>query len=57
VAVEGGVVTLRGHLQRRTGADQAAELSAQVDGVVAVHNQLTFSQDDTRYHELVRPNW
>jgi CBS domain-containing protein len=57
VAVEGGVVTLRGRLERRSDVDLAGKLTAAVDGVVAVSNQLTFDWDDARYDSLVQPNW
>jgi CBS domain-containing protein len=57
VAVEGGVVTLRGRLDRRSEVDLAGRLTATVDGVVAVSNQLTFAHDDARHDSYVRPNW
>lgn len=57
VAVEGGVVTLRGRLDRRSEVDLAGKLTAAVDGVVAVNNQLTFADDDARHDSYVRPNW
>jgi CBS domain-containing protein len=46
VGVDGGVVTLAGHLQRRTQAFALAQLAGLVDGVVAVHDHLTYELDD-----------
>jgi CBS domain-containing protein len=57
VTVEGGVVTLRGLLDRRSEVDLAGRLTEAVDGVVAVSNQLTFGFDDARHDSSVRPNW
>ncbi|MFR0354707.1 CBS domain-containing protein [Streptomyces sediminimaris] len=41
VVVDAGVVTLRGHLERRADAELAALIAAHVDGVVAVTDRLT----------------
>ena len=41
VAVDAGVVTLRGHLQRREDAALATWIAGHVDGVVAVTSHLT----------------
>jgi CBS domain-containing protein len=46
VEVEGGVVTLTGTLPRRSQVVELAELAGTVDGVVAVHSDLTFDHDD-----------
>ncbi|BCB91890.1 CBS domain-containing protein [Phytohabitans suffuscus] len=46
VKVANGVVTLRGHLDRRTLADLTAQLVAAVPGVVAVEDHLTYALDD-----------
>jgi CBS domain-containing protein len=46
VDVDGGVVTLAGRLERRSRMVALAELAKLVDGVVAVHNQLTYQRDD-----------
>jgi CBS domain-containing protein len=46
VDVDGGVVTLGGRLERRSRAVALAELAKLVDGVVAVHDQLTYQHDD-----------
>ena len=51
------MATLRGRLERRTEVAKAGAMTARVDGVVAVSNQLTFAHDDTRYDSVVRPNW
>jgi CBS domain-containing protein len=46
VAVDGGVVTLAGQLERRSHAVALAELAGWVDGVVAVRDRLTYQHDD-----------
>ena len=46
IEVAGGVVTLAGRLERRSRVVALAELARLVDGVVAVHNQLTYQRDD-----------
>jgi CBS domain-containing protein len=46
VEVVGGVVTLAGHLERRSRVVALTELAGLVDGVVAVRNQFTFEHDD-----------
>jgi CBS domain-containing protein len=48
VEVNGGVVTLAGRLERRSRAVALVELAGLVDGVVAVHDDLTFDRDDLR---------
>ncbi|MGZ0153581.1 CBS domain-containing protein [Kribbella sp. WER1] len=47
VAVQEGVVTLTGQVERRSTAVTADHLVAAVDGVVAVLNKLTWKLDDT----------
>lgn len=54
VKVNDGVVTLRGHLDRRTLADLAAQMVAAVPGVVAVDDHLTYEIDDT---DLTASQW
>jgi CBS domain/BON domain len=46
VEVDGGVVTLAGHLERRSRVVALIELAGLVDGVVAVGDRLTFEHDD-----------
>jgi CBS domain-containing protein len=46
--VRDGVVTLRGTLARRSLVPIALRLCRAVDGVVAVHDQLSFTFDDRR---------
>ncbi|HEU4426126.1 MAG TPA: CBS domain-containing protein [Pilimelia sp.] len=46
VDVQDGVVTLAGQLDRRTAAELAVRLAAQVSGVVAVVDKLGFDYDD-----------
>jgi CBS domain-containing protein len=47
VTVADGVVTLDGRLERKSEVSIAAQMTGQVDGVVAVANQLTYRFDDT----------
>lgn len=47
VTVLEGVVTLSGQVERRSTVAFAEHLVAGVDGVVAVHNNLTWAFDDT----------
>ncbi|GAA4711642.1 hypothetical protein Prum_103160 [Phytohabitans rumicis] len=54
VKVDGGVVTLRGHLDSKTLVDIAAQLTAAVAGVVAVEDELTYELDDT---DLATSRW
>lgn len=54
VKVDKGVVTLRGHLDRRTLAELTAQLVAAVPGVVAVDDDLTYALDDT---DLTGSHW
>ncbi|MFF7444069.1 CBS domain-containing protein [Streptomyces sp. NPDC008122] len=61
VHVLDGVVTLEGRLQRSSQARTVVELSERVDGVVAVVDRLTATEDDTRLtspahaaHDLTR---
>ena len=41
-----GVVTLAGHLERRSETEIAVSMTRQIDGVVAVVNQLSYRLDD-----------
>ncbi|MDQ7910191.1 CBS domain-containing protein [Phytohabitans sp. ZYX-F-186] len=54
VKVDNGLVTLSGHLDRRTMAELAVQLVAAVPGVVAVDDHLTYELDDT---ELSGSEW
>jgi len=56
VAVADGVVTLRGHLERRGDAELAARIAGQVDGVVAITDNLTCRSDDHRSGPAVGPS-
>jgi CBS domain-containing protein len=47
VSVEDGIVTLSGDVEQRSTADIAAKLTGEVDGVVAVVNELSWVFDDT----------
>ncbi|MCC9306110.1 CBS domain-containing protein [Kitasatospora sp. RB6PN24] len=55
VAVHEGVVTLTGRLPRRSLVPIAEQLCRAVDGVVAVHQTLTWTEDDTELH-LEKPH-
>ncbi|MFE7967062.1 CBS domain-containing protein [Streptomyces cellulosae] len=48
LAVEDGVVTLTGRLEKRSDADVAVRAASRIDGVVAVVDQLSYRVDDTR---------
>jgi osmotically-inducible protein OsmY len=48
VKVEDGVVTLTGHLERKSLVPMAIHLTRTVPGVVDVVSQLTFEVDDDR---------
>jgi CBS-domain-containing membrane protein len=54
VKLDGGVVTMRGHMDRKTLADLAVQLTAAAAGVVAVEDQLTYDLDDT---DMARSPW
>lgn len=47
VKVRQGVVTLSGHVERRSRAQLAVRLAARVDGVVDVVDELQWTRDDT----------
>jgi hypothetical protein len=47
VAVVGGAVTIRGHLERHSAALRLARAVAHVDGVITVIDQLTYACEDT----------
>ncbi|MFF7160190.1 CBS domain-containing protein [Streptomyces sp. NPDC008086] len=48
VAVTEGVVTLAGRLERKSETEIAVSMTRQIDGVVAVADQLTWRLDDAR---------
>ncbi|MET9730229.1 CBS domain-containing protein [Streptomyces sp. NPDC006458] len=48
VSVRDGMVTLEGHLERRSDIPLLLRLAYRVDGVVGVINSLTFRVDDAR---------
>ncbi|GAB4585642.1 CBS domain-containing protein [Nocardia sp. IFM 10818] len=48
VEVRGGIVTLRGNVERRSMIEIITVLTEAVDGVVDVHNELTADLDDTQ---------
>lgn len=48
VSVTEGVVTLTGQTERKSETAIAVSMTRQIDGVVAVVDQLTWSLDDTR---------
>ncbi|MFF0473994.1 CBS domain-containing protein [Streptomyces sp. NPDC004284] len=54
VHVLDGVVTVAGRVRRRSQALALVELAERVDGVVAVVDQLSFQEDDTRPTSLAR---
>jgi CBS domain-containing protein len=56
VAVADGVVTLRGHLAQRGDAALAARIAGQVDGVVAITDNLTYHSADDRSRPAVGPS-
>ncbi|MFI5953105.1 CBS domain-containing protein [Cryptosporangium sp. NPDC051539] len=49
VEIAQGVVTLKGHLDRRSDAVLAVALARRVDGVIRVVDRLGYLNDDTRY--------
>jgi GNAT superfamily N-acetyltransferase len=48
VSVTEGVVTLTGHMDRKSEKEIALSMTRQIDGVVAVVDKLTFRLDDAR---------
>ncbi|WP_406164731.1 CBS domain-containing protein [Streptomyces sp. NBC_00996] len=48
VAVTEGVVTLTGHMERKSEKEIALSMARQIDGVVAVVDKLTFQLDDAK---------
>lgn len=48
VAVHGGVVTLRGEVDRRSIKEILVEMVRRVDGVVGVEDHLTYREDDRK---------
>lgn len=55
VHVLDGVVTLGGHVRQRSQARMLVGLAERVDGVVAVVDRLSFTEDDTRPASPARP--
>ncbi|MCX4234811.1 CBS domain-containing protein [Streptomyces sp. NPDC020707] len=49
VSVTEGVVTLTGHVERKSESEIAVSMTRQIDGVVAVVDKLTFRLDDARF--------
>jgi CBS domain-containing protein len=47
VSVVEGVVTLAGHMERKSETEIAVSMTRQIDGVVAVVDKLTFRLDDS----------
>ncbi|NIK59110.1 CBS domain-containing protein [Kribbella shirazensis] len=56
VSVQDGVVTLSGDVEQRSTADIAAKLTAEVDGVVGVVNELAWVYDDTASTPTIQPS-
>ncbi|MEU3341784.1 CBS domain-containing protein [Streptomyces sp. NPDC002144] len=50
VSVTEGVVTLAGHMERKSETEIAVSMTRQIDGVVAVVDKLTFRLDDAHIH-------
>jgi CBS domain-containing protein len=50
VEVESNIITLSGHVDRRTDVEILGRLARELDGVVNVVNQLSFRWDDRRQH-------
>ncbi|MFI6654936.1 CBS domain-containing protein [Streptomyces sp. NPDC050523] len=48
VSVTEGVVTLTGHMERKSEKEIALSMTRQIDGVVAVVDKLTFRLDDAK---------
>ncbi|MFI1163483.1 CBS domain-containing protein [Streptomyces sp. NPDC020801] len=48
VSVTEGVVTLEGHMERRSDTEIAVSMTRQIDGVVDVVDKLTYRLDDSR---------
>jgi CBS domain-containing protein len=47
VSVVEGVVTLSGHMERKSETEIAVSMTRQIDGVVAVVDQLSYRRDDS----------
>ncbi|MEV0790303.1 CBS domain-containing protein [Kribbella sp. NPDC050459] len=56
LAVRDGVVTLSGQVDRRSTAELAGKLTAEVDGVIGLDNQLTWAYDDTESTPGITPS-
>ncbi|MFI6624981.1 CBS domain-containing protein [Streptomyces sp. NPDC050528] len=50
VSVVEGVVTLSGHMERKSETEIAVSMVRQIDGVVAVVEKLSYRTDDSRIH-------
>lgn len=57
VQVDGGTVTLRGRADRKTTAQLALEIAAEVPGVTDVVNRLSFDLDDTKAIPRYKDPW
>ncbi|WP_416959491.1 CBS domain-containing protein [Streptomyces sp. Agncl-13] len=63
VSVVEGVVTLAGHMERKSETEIAVSMVRQIDGVVAVVDQLSYRTDDSRIqpedqqYQGVSENW
>jgi len=55
IRVAGGVVTLRGQIERRSMVPIAGTLCQRVNGVVDVVNELTYALDDSRLGDGTKP--
>jgi len=56
VAVDDGVVTLRGELENRTEAQLLEELTRRIAGVVRVRSRLTYQVDDRKLERNYPPS-
>ncbi|WP_181809349.1 CBS domain-containing protein [Streptomyces shenzhenensis] len=55
VSVNQGIVTLTGHMERKTETEIAVSMTRQIDGVVDVVDKLTYRLDDARVREQQAP--
>ncbi|MFG3292950.1 CBS domain-containing protein [Streptomyces sp. NPDC048179] len=53
VTVDGGVVVLRGHLERRDDSGLAVRIAARVDGVITVTDHLTHRSEGVRARAVI----
>lgn len=56
IEVQDGIVTLSGEVDHRSTAEVAEKLTREVDGVVAVDNELTWVYDDTAASPVPQPS-